>query len=117
MNQEIIKIDAQGKEPGRLAGEVADHLRGKNRVDFQRNTVPNLKVEVSNVSLMRITGKKEQDKEYIRYSGYPGGQKRESMREVKDKKGSGEILKRAVYGMLPGNRLRAKMMKNLIINE
>lgn len=110
------KIDAKGKKLGRLASEIAVLLMGKNLPDFEMNKVSDVKVIVSNVDDMDISLKKMKEKKYIRYSGYPGGQKEEAMEKVIEKKGSAEILSRAVYGMLPGNKLRKKRMKRLIIS-
>lgn len=110
-------IDAKGKAPGRVATEVAVLLMGKNRTDFARNRIPEIEVEVNSSSAMSLDQKKLKDKEYYRYSGYPGGLKTESMEKVIEKKGAKEVLRRAVYGMLPKNKLRPRMMKNLKIND
>ncbi len=110
------KIDAKGKKLGRLASEIAVLLIGKNLTDFEKNRVSDVKVMVSNVDDMDISLKKMKEKKYIRYSGYPGGQKIKTMEKVVEKKGSAEVLRRAVYGMLPGNKLRPLRMKRLIIN-
>ena len=112
-----IVFDAEGKKLGRLATEVAVHLMGKDLPEFARNTIPERIVEVINVSKLDITDKKKKEKEYKRYSGYPGGLKSRTMEEVIEKKGYGEVFEKAVYGMLPGNKLRPRMMKNLVIKE
>src|SRR3954466_3412959 len=98
-------IDAQGKRPGRIATEIAVLLMGKNRTDFARNKIPLVTVEVTNASSMWIDAKKKKEKTYVRHSGYPGGLKTESMEQVIAKKGAGEILRKAVLGMLPKNKL------------
>ncbi len=108
-------IDAKGKKLGRLASEVAILLMGKNLPDFQKNEVADVKVNIENSSELDIDNKKLDNKEYQRYSGYPGGRKVRKMKEVIAKKGYGEVVEKAVYGMLPANKLRAKIMKNLII--
>ncbi|OHA92115.1 MAG: 50S ribosomal protein L13 [Candidatus Zambryskibacteria bacterium RIFCSPLOWO2_02_FULL_51_21] len=110
-------IDAKGKVPGRIATEVAVLLMGKNRTDFARNKIPDIEVEVSNAGAMSLDAKKMRDKRYSRHSLYPGGLTLESMSHVVEKKGAREVLRRAVYGMLPKNKLRPRMMKNLKINE
>ncbi len=110
-------LDARGKKMGRLATEIAVLLMGKNKADFTKNELSNVKVNVANASKLDITRKKMNQKEYQRYSGYPGGRKVETMEKVISTKGYTEILKKAVYGMLPGNKLRPLMMKNLIIKE
>ena len=110
-------LDAKGKVPGRVATEVAVLLMGKNRTDFARNRIPAVEVEVENAGAMSLEAKKLKTKSYPRYSGYPGGLTLESMAHVVEKKGKKEVLRRAVYGMLPKNKLRPRMMKNLKIKE
>ncbi|MCR4279246.1 MAG: 50S ribosomal protein L13 [Candidatus Zambryskibacteria bacterium] len=110
-------IDARGKAPGRIATEVAVLLMGKNRTDFTRNSIPDVSVEVASAGSMKLDAKKMTDKKYARHSLYPGGLTLESMSHVVEKKGAKEVLRRAVYGMLPKNKLRARMMKNLTIKE
>lgn len=110
-------IDAKGRVPGRVATEVAVLLMGKNRTDFVRNKIPAVEVEVLSASEMSLDTKKLKDKEYHRHSLYPGGLKTESMQQVIAQKGAKEVLRRAVYGMLPKNKLRPRMMKNLKIKE
>lgn len=110
-------IDAQGKKLGRLASEVATILMGKNRPDFVRNAIPNVKVKIINAGKIFVTNKKMDQKVYKNYSGYPGGLKERSMKKVVSDKGMRESLRIAIKGMLPKNKLRDRMMKNLIIQE
>ncbi|MSR87763.1 MAG: 50S ribosomal protein L13 [Candidatus Zambryskibacteria bacterium] len=110
-------IDAKGRKPGRIATEVAVLLMGKNRTDFAKNKIPVVLVEVVYAGAMSLDSKKLKDKKYHRHSLYPGGLKIESMEQVVKQKGAREVLRRAVYGMLPKNKLRPKMMKNLKIKE
>ena|SRR3989344_1335801 len=110
-------IDAKGRVPGRIATEIAVLLMGKDRTDFARNKIPDVKVEVNSSAEMLFTAKKMRDKLYSHYSGFPGGLKRQSQEHVIKTKGAREVLRRAVYGMLPKNKLRPLMMKNLKINE
>jgi large subunit ribosomal protein L13 len=110
-------LDATDKRPGRLATEVAVLLMGKNRTDFARNKLPDVEVEVEGASKMNIDAKKMTDKVYSHHSGYPGGLKQETMERVVEKKGAKEVLRRAVSGMLPKNKLRAQMMKRLTIKD
>lgn len=110
-------LDATNKKPGRLATEVAVLLMGKNRVDFARNKIPNITVEVENAGKLSIAEKKRVDKRYYRHSGYPGALKSDSVEQVIAKKGAGEVLRKAIYGMLPKNKLRPQMMKHLTIKE
>ncbi|OHA93297.1 MAG: 50S ribosomal protein L13 [Candidatus Zambryskibacteria bacterium RIFCSPHIGHO2_12_FULL_38_34] len=110
-------IDAQNKKLGRVASEVAIILMGKNRVDFVRNAIPDVKVKISNAGKIFTTNKKMDDKIYKNYSGYPGGLRERSMKKVISDKGMKEVLRIAIKGMLPKNKLRDRMMQNLIITE
>jgi large subunit ribosomal protein L13 len=110
-------LDATNKKPGRLATEVAVLLMGKNRPDFARNKIPAIEVIVTNAGQMSFTPSKLVDKFYARHSGYPGSLKTPSMEQVIEKKGAREVLRMAISGMLPKNKLRAQMLKNLTINE
>lgn len=109
------KLDATEQKLGRLATKIAGLLMGKDKTDFERNKVSGNKVTVENVSKLDISKKKIEQTGYNRYSGYPGGRRTEKMKEVINKKGLAEVLRKAVRGMLPGNKLRPIMMKNLII--
>ena len=110
-------LNAENKKVGRIATEAAVLLMGKNTPDFQKNTIPNITVEITNASKADIIESKMEQKTYSRYSGYPGGLRQPTMRQVIDKKGYSEIFKEAVSGMLPKNKLRSKMMNNLIVTE
>lgn len=110
-------IDAKGKVPGRVATEVAVILMGKDRTDFSRNKIPDVEVEVTSSSQMSLSAKKLKEKMYYSHSGFPGNLKERSQGHLVRTKGAGEVLRRAVYGMLPKNKLRAQMMKNLKIKE
>ena len=110
-------IDATNKKIGRVATEAAVYLMGKNTSEFQRNTIPQITVEIQNTSKASIDEKKKEQKTYSRYSGYPGGLKQPTMTQVISKKGYRQLFKEAISGMLPKNKLRSKMMKNLIITE
>ena len=111
------KIDATGKKIGRLATEVASILMGKKDPNFARNVVSPVKVTIENASKISVTDKKMKETTHHTYSGYPGGLKQETLLAVKAKKGMAEIVKVAVYGMLPKNKLRSIMIKNLKITE
>ena len=105
-------IDATGKPLGRLAVEIAILLRGKHKPDFQPHKDMGDIVVVENVDKIKITGKKLKEKIYYHHSGYPGGLKQIPM-ETLFKKDPAQVLKRAVWGMLPKNKLRRKMIKRL----
>ncbi len=109
-------IDATDKAIGRVATEAAKLLIGKNLTSFKRNAMPDVIVKIENASLARVTEKKV-GKLFHRYSGYPGGLKIETLGELSKRRGYSEVFKRAVKGMLPKNKLQAKMLKQLIVTE
>ena len=108
------QIDATDKPLGRLATAVAVVLRGKNKPDFQPQIDGGDFVEVVNADKIKFTGKKLERKEFITHSNYPGGLKRKKVKEV-FAANPGEVLRHAVIGMLPKNKLRDSMIKRLII--
>lgn len=110
-------IDAKGKKLGRVASEAAALLIGKNTVSFARNTIPTAKVKIINASKLDITARKIGSKSYKAYSGYPGGLKVTAMKKMVLDKGMAEPFRKAIGGMLPKNKLKPLMMKNLIITE
>ncbi|MDH5441990.1 MAG: 50S ribosomal protein L13 [Candidatus Nomurabacteria bacterium] len=115
-NTKEYTIDASGKKLGRVASEAAMILRGKNSPDFTPNKVSGNKVHVINASKIDLADVKLLD-EYMSYSGYAGGQKRETRGHLIDRKGYAPVFEKAVYGMLASNKLRAPLMKNLTITE
>jgi large subunit ribosomal protein L13 len=117
MTNKEFTIDATGKKLGRVATEAASILMGKNDPSFEKHTVSGNKVVITNAAKADISEKKKSEKKYGKYSGYPGGLRFETLGDVIEKKGYGEVFARAVYGMLPGNKLRAKIMKNLTVTE
>lgn len=111
------QIDATNKILGRLATEVAVLLRGKNTSQFDPSKLPNYVVTVYNTNSLKVTGKKMDGKDgkvYLRHTGFHGGQRAETLKEVMGRD-SRIALRRAVMGMLPKNRLRAQIIKNLIL--
>ncbi len=110
-------LDAENKKIGRIASQAAVYLMGKNLTSFQRNLVPDVKVEIKNSSKVSVNETKFKTKTFSRYSGYPGGLRQPTMEQVVAKKGYREVIKEAVSGMLPKNKLRVKMLKNLTITE
>jgi len=110
-------IDATNKKLGRVASEAAILLMGKNAPGYARHEESENTVEIINASGLSITPKKQRDTKYTSYSGYPGGLKVASMEQIIDKKGKAELVKIAVKGMLPKNKLQARMMKKLTITE
>ncbi len=110
-------IDATRVPLGRLASKVAIILRGKNLPGFTPYLDHQVTIKITNASKMGVTGTKITDKMYTRHSGYPGSLRKTSLGEVITKKGASEAIRRAVRGMLPPNRMRAKLLKRLIIEE
>ncbi|MSU45030.1 MAG: hypothetical protein EXS47_00135 [Candidatus Zambryskibacteria bacterium] len=110
-------LDAENKRIGRVATLAAVYLMGKNLAVYTKNKIPDITVEIKNTSKALVDDNKKAQKTYSRYSGYPGGLKQPTMEQVIAKKGYSEIFKNAVSGMLPKNKLRQKMMNNLILSE
>ena len=108
------KIDATGQAPGRLAAQIAMILRGKNKPTFTPHIDAGDFVEVSNADKLKFTGRKLVQKDYYHHTQYPGGLKTTAMKKVFEKD-PGDVIRRAVYGMLPKNKLRDDMMKRLTI--
>jgi large subunit ribosomal protein L13 len=108
-------IDAKGRSLGRVATEAASLLMGKETPAFRRDKVSGNEITIVNAEELNLDPKKLQDKKYKTFSGYPGGLKHESMRRLKARKGVEELLRLAIYGMLPSNKLRPLMMKNIKI--
>lgn len=116
-NREVKTIDAAGRTLGRVASEVAVLLLGKNKPTFERNVYSGASVNVINASKIRITPKKLEEIYHTRYSGIPGGLRILTGTFTRDTKGMKELVRLSVYHMLPGNKLRRVMMKNLTIEE
>ncbi len=115
-NKEKV-IDASGKVLGRLASEVAVSLIGKDKASYERHNYSGSPVKVLNVSKIKITPKKLDNITHLRYTGHRGGLRSAVARETVAKKGFKELLRLSVYRMLPSNKLRREMMKNLKIEE
>ena len=107
-------IDVQDKTLGRVASEIAQLLMGKSKPYFVRNLDCGDFVVIVNAKNVKVTGKKEVQKNYYRHSGYPGGFKSETLKELRIRRPE-EIITHAVKGMLPQNRLRDKMLTRLFV--
>lgn len=105
-------VDATDKVLGRLATQIAAYLRGKHKPQFTPNVDTGDFVVVINAEKVRLTGKKLDQKVYYHHTGYPGGLKAETARQRLQRKPE-EIIKDAVWGMLPKNRLGRKLFKKL----
>ena len=107
-------VDVKGKVLGRVATEIAHLLMGKAKPYFVRNLDCGDYVVVVNAKEIKVTGNKEEQKNYYRHSGYPGGFRQETLKELRERKPE-EIITRAVKGMLPNNKLRDKMLRRLFV--
>lgn len=105
-------IDVKNQTLGRISTDIAVRLMGKSKPYFVRNIDCGDHVVVVNAEKVAVTGKKEQDKVYRRHSGYPGGFKEETLSELRARKPE-EIIREAVKGMLPQNKLRDRMLRRL----
>jgi large subunit ribosomal protein L13 len=107
-------VDAEGQTLGRLATQIADTLRGKNKPQYTPHVDTGDFVVVVNAEKIHVTGKKLDDKMYYRHSGYPGGLKVRPLREQLERRPT-EVLRAAVKGMLPRNRLGRQQLTKLKI--
>ncbi len=110
-------VDANGRTLGRVASEIAMSLMGKTKATFERNSYTGFPVRVVNADKIKITNKKLSEIYHTRYSGIPGGLKVMSGHYTKEKKGMPELVKLAVFQMLPDNKIRREMMKHLSIEN
>ena len=110
-------IDAAGRALGRVSTEIAMSLMGKTRATFERNAYSGLPVKVINASKLRITPKKLEEIYHTRYSGMRGGLRILSGTYTAKTKGLKELIRLSTYQMLPKNKLRREMMKNLKIED
>jgi len=112
VDKQWLLVDAEGQTLGRLASKVAKLLRGKHKPNFTPHVDCGDNVIVINAEKIHLTGKKWDNKTYIRYTGYPGGQRSRTASELLDKKPA-SLVEKAVKGMLPKNRLGADLFRNL----
>ena len=111
-NKEWVLVDAEGLVLGRLASEVAKILRGKNKPNFTPHVDCGDNVIVINAEKVVLTGKKMSDKQYVRHSGYPGGQRFQNPQDIL-RKYPERLVEKAVKGMLPKNKLGRQLFGNL----
>ncbi|MFH1712396.1 MAG: 50S ribosomal protein L13 [Patescibacteria group bacterium] len=115
IKRDVYQIDAEGKVLGRFATDIAMHLMGKHKPDFQAHIDSGDIVEVVNVEKLKITGKKMEQKKYFHHSGYPGGIKEDVLADVMAKDPA-KVLQMAVSRMLPKNKHRKERLKRLKIS-
>lgn len=114
LKREWWLIDLKGKTLGRVATHIADLLRGKHKPIYSPHLDTGDFVVAINATQIKLTGKKLADKKYYRHSGFPGGLKEQTAKELLQRHPD-EVIFRAVKGMLPKNYLAAKMLKKLKI--
>jgi large subunit ribosomal protein L13 len=107
-------VDAEGQTLGRLATQIADTLRGKTKPQYTPHVDTGDFVVVVNAEKITVTGQKLDQKRYYRHSGYPGGLRSRTLREQLDRRPT-EVLRKAVKGMLPRNRLARQQLTKLKI--
>ena len=112
IQREWYLVDAEGKTLGRLATEIADALRGKGKPVYTPHVDTGDFVIVVNAEKIRVTGKKLDEKIVYRHSGYPGGLKERTLREQLERRPT-EVIRKAVKGMLPRNRLARQQLRKL----
>lgn len=111
-------IDAAGKSIGRVAAEAAKALMGKTSPDYTPHVFSDVKVSVVHVAKLALPRESKQMRQRLtRYTGFPGGIKRDSIASLAARKGAGAPLRKAVERMLPRNTFRIKRLKNLTITE
>jgi len=111
-NRAWYVVDAEGQTLGRLATQLADLLRGKGKADYTPHIDTGDFVVVVNAEKIRVTGNKLDSKVYWRHSGYPGGIRSRTLREMLDRQPE-EVIRKAVKGMMPRNRLSRQQLNKL----
>jgi large subunit ribosomal protein L13 len=114
VQKEWVLIDAENQVLGRLSSEVAKFIRGKRKPSFTPHVDCGDNVIIINAEKVILSGNKTDEKQYVRYTGYPGGQRFKTPREMLSKNPQG-IIENAVKGMLPKNRLGRKLFGNLFV--
>jgi large subunit ribosomal protein L13 len=114
IEQRWFLVDAEGQTLGRLATRIADTLRGKRKPEYTPHIDTGDFVVVVNAEKIAVTGAKRQDKIYYRHSGYPGGLRERTLGEELERRPT-EVLRKAVKGMLPRNRLARRQLTKLKI--
>lgn len=112
----VHEIDATGKRLGKIATEATSVLLGKNDPHYARNIKSDVNVKISNVSKLDIADKKKGEI-YQSYSGFPGGRKMETLEHLGERLGYAEVVRKTIAGMLPGNKHKSRLLKQLIIIE
>lgn len=114
VNKEWIVVDAEGEILGRLSSQIAKVIRGKHKPSYTPHVDCGDKVIVINADKVKLTGNKFGEKQYVSYTGYPGGQRFISPKELMAKHPT-RVVEKAIRGMLPKNRLGRALFKNLFV--
>ncbi|NND94863.1 MAG: 50S ribosomal protein L13 [Flavobacteriales bacterium] len=114
VKKEWLVVDAEGQTLGRLSSEVAKLLRGKHKPDYTPHVDCGDNVIVVNADKVTLSGKKWTDKEYIRHTGYPGGQRSLTAEQLHARKPYA-LVEKAIKGMLPKNKLGSQLYRNLFV--
>jgi|SRR3989338_241523 len=109
-----VEVDATNQSLGRLASKIAVLLRGKHLASYRPNILPEVEVNIKNLKKVKFTGSKFTDKIYYRYSGYHSGIKARTLKE-RWEKNPADVLRYSVFRMLPKNKTRDKIIRNLRI--
>jgi large subunit ribosomal protein L13 len=117
MTDKTTTIDAAGQSLGRVASAAAKALMGKTRADYVPHASSDTSVQITNASKLKVRDTKMASQQYQNYSGYPGGQRIETLRSLSARKGYGAAIRLAVQRMLPNNSLRTGRLKRLHISE
>ena len=117
VQKEWVVVDAEGQILGRMCTKVAKLLRGKYKPNFTPNVDCGDNVIIVNAEKVQLTGNKWEGREYVRYTGYPGGQRFTTPKAMLDEKGADRLIRKVVKGMLPKNRLGSQLITNLFIFE
>lgn len=114
VTKEWVLVDAENEILGRLASKVAKMIRGKHKPNFTPHVDCGDNVIVINADKIRLSGNKWDQKEYVRHTGYPGGQRFTTAKQMMDKKPTA-MVEKAVRGMLPKNKLGSALFRNLYV--
>jgi large subunit ribosomal protein L13 len=113
-NKKWLLVDAEGHTVGRLASEVAKLVRGKHKPNFTPHADCGDNVIVINAAKISFSGTKLENKEYVRYTGYPGGQRSLTAQELL-KRSPERVIEKAIKGMLPKNTLGRQLFRNVVV--
>jgi len=114
VNKNWLIVDAEGETLGRLSSVVAKLIRGKNKTNFTPHVDCGDNVVVINAEKIQLSGNKLETKEYLRHTGYPGGQRSTKVKDLL-KKDASRVIEKSVKGMLPKNKLGRALFNNLYV--